>query len=272
MIKYVSIKSALRFVPKPLFNHSDELDFLSWMLDAYRMLDLPVTMENKIQIFEIENGKVSLPDDLKEINSITYMDTNPSQSDTDSFVDCICNAESNANTEDTNNPCQYTLAYKQFLDSPYYQNNYKPLKFIGNYGTSLLCSDCPNRFCSECNNVFSIDKNRNIRTNIDSGFLCIDYATEMTNDSGEYLIQDLTELKQYLAYYAVAKHWEERASIRETGADKSAQEYLSKAEIFFKKCRSILIMRGINPTAVSEAQYDNYQKLLQIPEKYVYSR
>ena len=42
------------------------------------------------------------------------------------MIDCACNADSNATSEDTNNPCQYTIAYKQFLDTAYYNNNFTP--------------------------------------------------------------------------------------------------------------------------------------------------
>ena len=124
MIKYVSIKSALRFIPRSLFDQSTDSDFMSWMLDAYRQLDIPIALESKVKILELTNGTLEIPEDVKEINLITYLDKEPSDTDLYSLSSCICNAESNANTEDTNNPCQYTLAYRQFLDSPYYQNNY----------------------------------------------------------------------------------------------------------------------------------------------------
>lgn len=270
MTKYVSLKSALRFIPKPLFQQSTELDFLSWMLDAYRELDLPVTLESKVQIFEIVDGKLQIPEEVKTINLISYLHTNPSTTDLNSFTDCICNAESNANTEDTNNPCQYTLAYKQFIDSPYYKNNYTPLLYKGN-NSDLLCSNCPNKY-SECQNVFSIDKNRILRTNIDSGYLCIEYDTEMMDCDGDFLIVDITELKRYLAYYAEAQHWRERAAVKEQSAMNMAQDALTKAEIYFKKIRGILLMSGINPQNITSAQYDGYQKYLKLPEKYVYSR
>lgn len=268
-MQYTSIKSALRFIPRPLFQQSNEHDFLSWMLDGYRLLDLPSTVENTVKIYEIIDGKLELPLELKEINSIMYLDKEPTQEDLYSLQACVCNPESNANSEDTNNPCQYTLAYRQFLNSPYYKNNYLPLLYKGN--GEMLCSDCINKKV-RCNNYFTIDKNRMLHTNILTGYLCIDYSREMKSDTGEFLIVDLTEIKQYLAYYAMAKHWEERAMIKEQSAANLYQDALTKAEIYLKKSRSILIMRGISPHDISAAQYDGYQNYLKIPEKYVYSR
>ena len=270
MTKYVSLKAALRFIPKPLFQQSTELDFLSWMLDAYRELDLPTTLETKVQIFEITDGTLKIPEEVKVINLITYLDSTPSENDVSSFIDCICDPESNANTEDTNNPCQYTLAYKQFIGSSYYKNNYKPLLYKGNNST-LLCDSCPNKY-SECQNVFSIDKNNMLHTNIKSGYFCIEYDTEMKDDDGQFLIMDLTEVKRYLAYYAEACHWRERAAVKEQSAMNMAQDALTKAEIYYKKARGIILLSGINPQNITSAQYDNYQNYLKMPEKYVYSR
>lgn len=272
MTRYTSIRSALRFIPRNLYDRSTDLDFLTWMLDGFRQLDLPVTYDSKIKFIEIINNRAELPKDIKEIKLLTYMFKNPDQNDVDSLTGCITNPVETTTTEsDTNNICQYTLAYKQFLDSKYYNNNFMPLQYKGNYADSILCTKCPNRF-SPCQNYFTVDKNNILHTNIKDGFLCIDYFTEMKDEAGDFLIPDLTELKQYLAYYAMAKHWEERAMVKEQSADRIAQDLYIKAEIFFKKIRGILIMRGINPNDITNMQFDGYNQWIKIPERYVFAR
>lgn len=270
MTNYISIRSALRFIPKALFDYSSDLDFLSWMLDGFRYIDLPITFESKIKFLEIQNNKVTLPSDIREINAITYLYKDPSASDTDNLSSC-CVPESNSTESDTNNICRYTIAYKQFLDSKYYKNNFMPLQYKGNYSDSILCDKCPNRF-SPCQNYFTIDKNKILHTNLDCGFLCIDYSTEMKDENGEFLIPDYTEIKQYLAYYAMAKHWEERAAIKEQSAAQMSQDFLVKAETYLKKARGMFIMRGLDANSISAAIYDGYQNYIKIPELYVYSR
>lgn len=270
MTKYTSIRSALRFISKPLYDYSSDLDFLSWMLDGFRHLQLPVMFESKIKFFEIDHGKVELPDDIKEIKLLTYLYKDPTKTDLDSFTSCICDPESNATSEDTNNPCQYTIAYKQFLDSGYYNNNFAPLKYKGNY-SNLICDKCPNKF-SPCENYFTISKDNILYTNLQTGFLCIDYLTEMQDCDGDFLIPDVTELKKYLAYYAESMHWAERAAGKENGASQMAQDSLIKAEIYFKKNRGKFILRDINSDDIVNAQYGLYQYYLKIPEAYVYSR
>lgn len=458
MTKYVSIKSALRFIPKPLFQQSTELDFLSWMLDAYRELDLPATLESKVQIFEIVDGKLELPEEIKTINCVSWQQSNPTEKDKSDYIESIstidtvettevtttntvipttvfngsptntlgnsiipavptvsnCNVtifkcpvsnvstklnsvklninktiinsldiylkspqhevisissfalsgssnftetvfkdgfplpfptssgpytgtfgpagiasstcasmpvatyatfdsmsagqngdwELYINTEfDDDDPGEmisweltfetpepttvtttvstvvstsqtepnlYPIYYKQFLNSTYFKNHYTPLLYKGN-NSDLLCPSCPNKY-SNCQNVFSIDKNRILHTNINSGYLCIEYDTEMLDEEGNFLIIDLTEIKRYLAYYAEALHWRERAAVKEQSAANMAQDALTKAELYFKKSRGILLLSGINPQNVAAAQSDGYQKYLKMPERYVYSR
>lgn len=272
MIRYTSIRAALRFIPTSLYEHNNEADFLSWMLDGLRLLNLSsISCENAIDIFEIKNNKVILPKEIKEINLITYLANDPSKADLSSFSDCICNPESDNNGVDTNNICKYTLAYKLFLDSPYYNNNYAPLHFKGRYTDSILCSDCPNRFYS-CENWFTLSKEGILHTNLTCGFLCIDYAKEILDEDGNYQIPDLTTLKQFLAYYAIAKQWENRAASKEQAADRYAQDALIKAEIFLNKVQGSTELRSIDRNAIAAMMGDSYMRFIKIPERYVYAR
>ena len=94
----------------------------------------------------------------------------------------------------------------------------------------------------------------------------------MKDCNDDFLIPDVTELKQYLAYYAIAKHWEERAAGKEQSAFQMAQDSLVKAETYLKKNRGIFIMRSIDANAIVEVQGGKYNRLIQLPEHYVYSR
>lgn len=457
MNRYTSIRSALRFIPRNLYDRSTDLDFLTWMLDAFRQLDLPVTYDSKINIFEIDNHRIVLPEDIREIKSVYWLKSNPSQKDIDDLlvssvktIDTTTTVQTNVKStvipknvftgSSTNNlgtstipgattPCskvtfdcnvtgvtkkptsiklninkqiinsldiflvspngeciaiskfalsgssnftdtifkdgfplpfntatgpytgtfgpvgaatsscsampiatlntfsQFTLGqngiwklhvtdkfngdigtmigweltfdvadpttvnetttvvtntsetepkllpvyYRQFLDSNYFKNNYILLQYKGNGSNSLLCNNCPNKH-AVCQHTFTVDKYNVLRTNLKDGFICIDYFTEMKDEHGDFLIPDLTELKQYLAYYAMAKHWEERAMVKEQSADRIAQDMFIKAEMFFKKIRGILIMRGINPNDITNMQFDGYNQWIKIPERYVFAR
>lgn len=271
MTNYVSMESALRLVPKPLFEQSNRFDFLSWMLDGYRELKLREENERVVKIFEITQNKVELPQDIKEINLITYLFKEPTQEDLYSVQSCICNPEeTTTTTEDTNNVCQYTLAYRQFLNSPYYNNNFIPMQYKG-VSSTLLCRNCPNKH-SQCQYSFTIDKDKVLYTNVTSGYLCIDYDTEIKDDEGIPMIPDSQELKQYLSYYAQYRHWEERAAGKEQSAPQFADRLLQKANIYFNKVKGSRTLRALDANTIASVRYDNYNKWIKLPELHVYSR
>lgn len=271
MINYTSLESALRLVPKPLFEQSNRFDFMSWMLDGYRELKLRQEYERKVQIFEVVDNKVEIPSDIKEINLISFLFRSPTTEDLYSLESCICNqTETTTTTEDTNNVCQYSLAYKTFLNSRYYNKNYIPMQYKGNSST-LLCKNCPNR-TSQCQYTFTIDSNKILYTNVTSGYICIDYDTEIVDDNGIPLIPDVQDLKQYLSYYAQYRHWDERASGKEESAFQLAERALQKANLYYNKVKGSMVLRSLDANTIASVRSDNYNKWIKIPEVYVYSR
>lgn len=271
MINYVSLESALRMIPRPLFEQSNRLDFLSWMLDGYRELKLRQAYQRGVKILEIIDGKLELPKDIKEINLVTYLYKQPTQEDLYSLQTCICNPEETTTTEeDTNNVCQYTLAYRQFLNSPYYHNNFIPLQYKG-VSSEIICKDCPNK-TQICQYTFTIDPCNVLYTNIKTGYICIDYDTEIVDEQGIVMIPDLQDLKQYLSYYAQYRHWEERASGKEESAFQLANNNLEKANIYYNKVKGAVTLRGLDAHSISMARNGQFNKWIKLPERYVYSR
>lgn len=271
MTNYTSLESALRLIPRPLFEQANRLDFLSWMLDGYRELKLREENERKVKIFEVEDGKVELPQEIKEINLVSFLYRKPTNEDIYSLQSCVCDQdETTTTTEDTNSVLQYSLAYRMFLNSRYYNNNYIPMQYKGN-SSSLLCRNCPNR-TSECQYVFTIDKDKMLYTNVTEGYICIDYDTEVVDENSIPMIPDSQDMKQYLAYYAQYRHWEERAAGKEESAPQMAERNLQKANIYFNKVKGSRNLRALDANTIASVRNDNYDKWVKIPEVYVYSR
>lgn len=271
MTNYTSMESALRLIPKPLFEQSNRIDFLSWMLDGYRELKLREQNVRKIKLYELVDGKVELPSDIKEINLVTYLYQQPSNEDVYSLQNCICDStETTTTTEDTNTVLQYSLAYRQFLNSRYYNNNYIPMQYKGN-SSQMLCDSCPNKY-SVCQYTFTIDQNKVFYSNLNSGYICIDYDTEVVDENEIPMIPDAQDVKQYLAYYAQYRHWEERASGKEESASQLSDRALQKANLYYNKVKGSRTLRGLDANTISAIRYDNYDKWIQIPSRYVYSR
>ena len=265
MTNYIPLKSIIAYIPKPLFNYSNEVDFLSWSLLGLRETKLVTMFQPVIKIFKINNGVVNLPSDVKEINLVTYLQQEPCKEDIVSLQDCITTESTEPEPEIGN----YSIAYKLFLESPYYNNNYKILQYKGN--GAYLCKNCPNKKAN-CQETYTVDYNKTLHTSLKEGYLCIDYDTEIKDLNGDILIPDYPELRQFLVFYCIAKHWEERSMMSEQNANRMADDYLVKAEIYLNKLKGSAKLRAIDANSITLLQGGQYQKLIKIPGAYVYSR
>ncbi len=271
MTNYIPLKNVLRLIPKPLLTQSNEADFLSWMLDAYRDLPSSPRTQSHVEIFEVVDGKVTLPKKIKEINLVTWMKQEPCEADINSLQSCVENPEAEESWyNNTESICRYTLNYKMFLDSIYYHNNFIPLKYYGT-SDSILCKSCPNKN-STCAYGFSVTPENILYTDIADGFICIDYEAEILDAAGNYLIVDYPKVQEYLAKYAMYKHWQERAMVKEEGAGQIYTSMLQQAEVAKKAARGQMLARNLDPANIQKINGGQYKKLIVIPEAYVYSR
>ena len=270
MINYIPLRSILNRIPKPLFKESTESDFLSWALDGLRRLPTVTRTESKVQIFEIVNNKIALPKEVKLSNLVTYMAKEPTEECCNSLASCVEEPE----TEETwyNNTeaiCRYTINYKLFLDSLYYNENFMPLKYNGN--SSFISSNSPNHNCV-CGYTYTVDKNRCLHTSLCDGFICIDYEIEVRDEDGDILIPDYQNVINFLAKYATMKHWEERMSGKEEGTYTLYQKYQQEAEAFLKSAKGEILLKNADVDAIAEVVNGEYKRLIKIPERYIYAR
>lgn len=267
MRNFISIKSILSRVPKPLLEESPDVDWQDWFVDALRLLPGVTYLESKIQIFEIINGKVELPKYVRQINDVRYMCSEPTADCNESLKSCVCEVE----PSDLNPAvCQPMLSYKLFVESSYYKRNYQLLQYIGT-DKSLLCNSCPNLYCTNEYN-FVVTPQKILYTNLKEGWLCVNYSTEVCDESGNLMIPDLESVIQFLVYYAVMKHFEERMFTKEEQTGNFFQQYEQKSNLWYKKAKAEIILRNINPHTIEDIVFGTYRNLIKIPAQYVYSR
>lgn len=269
MHNFVTMRSLLGRVPAPLLEESNNIDWLNWFMEGYRLLPSTSTYEEKVEIFEIIQGKVQLPKYIKELNEVRYLCSEPSDDCLDSLANCVeC-----LTPEPTDlNPavCQPTISYKLFLDSLYYQKNYQLMRFVG-IDKSVLCRNCPNLYCDN-QYTFIVTPQKVLHTNLQDGWLCVRYNTEMCDENGEFLIRDYPAVHEFLVYYAIMKHFQERMFTKEEQTANFYQEYKQKSDIWYRKAKSESILRNINPHTVQDLVGGSYINLIKLPAKYVYSR
>ena len=269
MTNYIKLEDCLTLIPRSLLKESNRADFLAWMYEGLRHLPSITHSYPKVQIFEFDDYKLELDPTIKQINMVTYLSEEPTTECCDSFANCVDNPEAVESDTTTNNICRYTINYKLFLDSVYFKRNYKPLVYKGT-GDVFICSKCLNRFASDCAYTFTVDPNRVLHTNLKSGFLCIDYDSEL--DCDNCLIPDYPKVKDFLVKFAIMRHWEDRQSTKEQGTDGLYERYLRQAELALKAAKGQTNGRNLDINTINEVMRYTYRRLVQIPEKYVYAR
>lgn len=269
MTNYIKLEECLTLIPKPLFDQSSSSDFLAWMYDALKELPSVTYSYPKVQIFEFSDYKLELDPTIKQLNLVTYLANEPDECSCNSFVECVENPEPIESDTTTNNICNYTINYKLFLDSEYFNKNYKPLVYKGT-GDAFVCRKCINRFVSNCAHTFTVDVNRVLHTDLKEGFLCIDFDAEL--DCNNCMIPDYPRVKRYLREYALMRHWEERMSTKEETAFNYYKVYQAQAELALKAARAEVFAKNLDVNKVVEVLRHTYRRLIQIPEKYVYAR
>lgn len=270
MTNYIKLSDCLTQVPRSLLQESSTIDFLVWMLEALRNLPTITYTYPKIKVFEFDSYKLQLDPEIKQINMVTYLASEPCEEDLDSFASCVENPEAVESDTTTNNICNYTINYKLFLDSVYFKRNYVPLKYSGTGDESMLCASCPNRFVKDCAYTFVVDKDKVLHTTIKEGFLCIDYDTELSGVN--CIIPDYAEIKDFLIKYAIMKHWEDRSFTKEESARQMYNEYAPKVDIAFRRARGAINSRLLDPNTIQEINSHTLRRLIKLPETYVYSR
>ena len=266
MREFVSLKSLLTTIPKPLYNEAEESDFLFWFREALRLLPNITATETKVEIFEVVDTKVQLPKYIKQINKVTYMYKEPSDSCVQSYNECIVPEPQDLLPQ----VCKPEIYYKMFLDSPYYNNNYRLLKYIGS-DKSLLCGNCPNFYCDDSNN-FVLTRDKMMYTNFDCGFICIEYDTEVCDELGNLMIPDIQTLHNFLQSYAIKRHLEERMFTKEEGIGSMYQMYNQKSDIEYRKAKGDIILRSLNPDKIQAIQGGWFKRLIKLPSIYIYER
>lgn len=268
MKNFRSIRSILSNIPKTLFQETNESDFMDYMLDAIQLLPQTIRYEPKIEVFEIVDGKVQLPKYVRQINSVMWQCSDPSKECLDSLL-TTCTDTSSEPSDLIPAVCKPMITYKMFLDSPYFKENYKIIKYVGT-DKSLISNDCPCKFAS-CAETFVVTPQKTMYLSIDKGFICVNYDSPVCDENEDILIPDEQILVEYLVAYAISKHWENRQFSKEEQARNFYQDYHQKQAILHKQARGRLMLSAVDFANLMDIN-GQYTKLIKLPEILFYAR
>jgi hypothetical protein len=256
MKEYINLKAILdnSRIPSQLQIDCGKENILSWGLDAYRMLKIPDQLKFKFQLFEIKDHQVQLPNDVKLINHVSYSSIKPTNTDCNDIELYIYDNTNDVNptSNQTHIVGDYAIAHKLFLDSTFYNNNIVTLFYNGVKNNLDICKTC--KVCFTCDNTYSIDINKVLWSPFKSGYLCIEYFTELKDDNEDFMIINTPEILRYISLYAQTQCFLTKASSKEEGAYQIYNNLLNQTEIAFKKAKGSELLKSIN--------VDNYDRII----------
>lgn len=283
MVRYIKLSSIIPQIPKTLRKETNTADILFYALQGYRILSFPVQTENKITLLEVKDHKILLPKEIKTINFVTWMCSEPTESCISSlYNECVDGdvitsttvTDPDGKVTVTSTAKQYLIAHKlsissDFYNTQYFNRNFIPLKYIQGGLKNNVCDKCLNKFTMYCNETFSVDAYGTLWTSFKDGFLCMDYDTEIKTED-DYLIVDDPDVVQYLKHYVIQSLLEERAFAHEQNMYGMSRDYKYDVDIWFKRARGSIMLKNINRAAVEGFSVRGYNEnmLRFLPDNY----
>jgi hypothetical protein len=249
-------------------------------LQAMERIKIAPILEHTADILPIENNIVKLPDDIVKIRQVA-LNLNPltnfTQDDCctesgDDTIDCTCcsNDENFAQhpvglmekqiCRIRHQGVVYIYDYYALLNSPYYINNYAPMKMRSTpFSKRLHCNNCPNFYCNS-DYTYEVLPNNTLLLDCEEGNVCLDYYRYATNDNNEYLIPDDPILHEAIASYVMWKHWEERWNRKNDGSERRLIYFKSKWITLSARYRGNVALESVDIETIDAIIYHNIKQ------------
>jgi hypothetical protein len=265
-MRYTTLDAVLNYIPRAI-RHEEDNDMLlkSWMLQGLKLLNLSQQYSAEVGYFKVENNKTQLPDNLYKIEYIGLC--NDKTIDEDTFSLCAIEESVEEEDEETvpeENGCKLPIYYRMFLDTVFSTAKYPAMQYLYNVSADyLLCKDCICR-CVTAPYQFTISKELVLTTNLENGTIVILYKSPVMDKDGNYLVPDTERVKQALAAYASAIHWENRDAVHESGSGGRYDRKLFEADRKMRAAKGDSILRMLNADKISQLvksktfQYGSY--------------
>jgi len=251
---YTSIKSVLSRINLPEDQYESD-DIIEWAMQGLDITNIPNAYQQEMAVLDISNHKAKLPCGITQIEIVVKALNKPIDN---KLLDEVsqCNIDY-INKQHVDRIQEYGIInnYNLFVSSNYFKNYFEILRMKRKpLMKRFHCSTCPN-LTSTCNSEYYIDNNNTIITSFECGQICIGYLKHAVDENGDFLIPDEENLIQGLAYYSMAKHWEQRANTKEENALNMHIFYLNKAQTLLAKARGIYISKSFNITDYNNIVY-----------------
>lgn len=265
-MKYTSIAKIFNFLPKNL--SEDDAYVIEYASQAMDMLNIHEVYDKKVCLIYVTDHQAYLPKDLKFIQALTYMHSQPTQTEADDVItsysktvedlgDTIMTTKSSMTTEP--DPGIWNQShilriqhqgvlnnYQLWSESNLFNNNFSLLRLVNkSVNINMHCNDCPNLHC-DSQDYYQVNMQGQIITSIKEGYLCLFYLAKQKNERGEFLIPDDPDVLTALAAYVKYKVVEDLAFTRQKGYAQMYERELQRWEQLAAKVKGKYIMKSVN--------------------------
>lgn len=239
-------KDILSQLPPSLLEEISDVDLNLMIKRAVELIPNAAKYTEKIRILEVEDYKLELPLDLREIISVYYQ-----RGVTQTLLnECQCESYEYRTTI-----CK-PMVYQQILISPEFNNVFERVKYAGR-DKSLLCSDCVNLQCNG-DKMFTIT-GRTINTNFD-GEICLRYWSLDCNEDGTFEIAQSNSVPEFIITYILKNHWLDRATRKEEGAMQMYANFKQEFDILYRRVRGEFNLRNVNSDSVKSTTFGYFKQ------------
>lgn len=248
----MTIESIIARLPKSIVSELSEVDIKIWIKDALKLLP-GASLFDKIQIIDVVDGKYKLPDDFVQLTNLFWQVKPLTQE--------MCTEFKCEPYELREQVCKPMVYHTIFLNSVFYKDCFKPIKYVGR-DKSLLCKDC---LTSDCSETFIITPERMLYTSFDEGTLCLHYKTNILD--GEFFIEENQTITDFLVSYVSKKYWEERLFNKEEGVAQIYDRFTQQTDILLRRAKGSINMRNVNSDQVNHVIFGSLNNTLKRNEE-----
>jgi len=311
-LEYKPLRHVMNYIPNTYRRELDDVQqWESWALQKLRTVNMHDRFIHDLAFIDIVNHKGQLPAGLKKITGISILYKSPTDEELSSLNSCVkydnykdaladddetdcpsCNeTTTETTTEETTLPGGATkvttveksfsssantccsLNYQLFLQTPYWENCWKPMRYIGrthkDYFTRKCYDSIHQEYARNDYTEFSITQDLCLLTEISSGTVCIEYVKE-ANDGDNFLAPSHPEqLWLAMAHFGMAQYWLRRTTVEPQLAMNMFKENISLSRNSMLEAKGIMKLSGIDMKNHFSIMY-NESRILKSPATWSY--
>lgn len=268
-MKYVNAHKILTFIPQKIQEEYGAIALLEHVVQALDFIGIPLLYKRKGCLLKVENNKSSLPEDLRFIDTIAFMEKSPSKEHVDQIITSYStnkeyvddklittstkivskpHVSTNTASYDYVMRMQYTGVlnnYQLWEEEPFYNRHFSIIKHREDTKSAIHTSRCLS-LKSYCAHNYSIDIDNTLRFSFSSGIVYLAYLALSLDDCNQLMVPNFPRLIQGLAKYVQYKVAEDKLWQSDQNGRYLYEKLQNEAELMLASARGEINMHMLD--------------------------